>query len=51
MLLKEIHTVLKTNAVNSQREAKSMLESCYMLLFIKFIKFIIFTLTSIEFVC
>jgi len=49
--LEEIYTVLKTNAVNSLREAKSMLESCYLFLFIKLVKLIIFTLTSIEFVC
>jgi len=51
VLLKEIHTVLEANAVNSQREAKSMLEGCYTFLFISFVNFIVFSLTRIEFVC
>jgi len=51
VLLKEIHTVLKTNAVNSQREAKSVLEGCYIFLFITFVNFIVFSLSPIEFVC
>lgn len=53
VLLKEIRTVLKTkkNAVNSQREAKSVLEGCYIFLFITFVNFIVFLLTLIGFVC